>query len=183
MKWWKWLMASVHDLEAMGFSSKERIQHCGHTHAMTPRWARTVGLWGGVATAKQIMQAAGVSRTAYENFKHRHQLQTCGRKQPSLQHDVSLVAYVAVRNLLVGETSPGEAAHAAAKAWRRDPKLNPGMLPVELLLRWADMSIVLEIEGLTDIKFNSLSDAAAEVVYARHTQLSFVPDEAFDIMG
>ncbi len=181
-EWWKWLLATPDQIRKAGLDPRDRVHHCGHRFALTTRWARTVGLWGGVQTAKRIMAVAACERPAYENFKLRHRLRTCGREQPSYEHDIHLTAYIAVDQRLVGSKTPGEAAHAATKIWKTDPDANPGMLGVELLLRWTDMKMVLELEGLDIPRFSLLDDTARQLAYARSSQLDIeVPPEAFDV--
>lgn len=184
MEWWKWLMASAHDLRALRLDPADRVKHCGHRFAITPHWARTVGMWGGTATARTIMDRAGVERAAYENFKHRNRLKTCGRKAPETQDVVSLTAYLVVNAKLIGNATVGEAAAAAAKNWKTHPESHSGMLPVELMLRWTDMAMVLELTGLDPNRFYSMKPETQEAMYAAHSQMRIaVPDEAFDVMG
>lgn len=83
LHWRQWLCASTEFLKEQGHEKKEaRFNRIGHKRALSPRWARSVGMWG-LATSREIMDAVGIdvvatasARGTFDIFKFRHRLWT-----------------------------------------------------------------------------------------------------------
>jgi hypothetical protein len=53
-----------------------RFAETWHTSHLPMNWADTIGMWGGVASTKEIAARAGVELSALKMFKKRHSLKT-----------------------------------------------------------------------------------------------------------
>ena len=73
LSWWDWLTLTPTALKFRGVDPQLRFRETGHIQALSPRWARTVGMWR-VNTSAEIREAAGVSDNAVRVFKHKNVL-------------------------------------------------------------------------------------------------------------
>lgn len=171
-----WLTETNEELYDRGLDPKDRLSMCGHVRALAPVWASTVGMWGGHRTAKDILTHTGVSRTAYNAFRHRHKLQTAASATFGREWFISSVVYADM--LEIPETtgvSDGVRANALSKRYKSGMVPNLGILPAEILIRYETMKDVLSAGNITLEDYNSdiLEDADRAVLYLRGERFSF----------
>lgn len=79
--WWDWLMCPSPELKKRGLDPAERIRFTGHARPLSPRWARTIGMWC-LREPKEIIQVVAPdwnkerSRAIFDMFKNRNHLKT-----------------------------------------------------------------------------------------------------------
>lgn len=130
MTWYEYLTLNDRDLREMlelkyDVDIKEvRYEHTGHTARLTPRWARSVGLWGRIATCIELEHITGVKPKAVRQFGYRHKLDFAGHGGRNSQYVLAARVYEAHLDAVAdrGEYS----VKAAAQKF--------GILPIEAKL-------------------------------------------------
>lgn len=102
----------------------ERERHTGHTRRVQPRWARAIGMWGGIATLLEIAERVDVDvETAHAYAKFR-KLRWRTKKRIFTPSQLGALCLATI----------GTAREVATKL---------GLLPVEVCVYRAAMSVVL----------------------------------------
>lgn len=130
LEWWQWLITPVSVLRVKGLNPGYRFQHTSHRGPLGRRWALSIGYWGGVAPAKEIMNITGSDRNSYNNFRMRWKLKTMGRASADTEaiHPAEIAS--AVCGIIASsDLDKPKAAHLAATRL--------GILPIEAR-RYAD---------------------------------------------
>lgn len=184
LPWWDWLVLSAAELKVRRKKSEHRILYVGHTQPLTMPWARTVGMWGGLATANEVKARSGYLKgTTYGNFRHRWALHTARRKADCLQpYAVAIAAY---REMTVLIDQGHRVGSAAATLWEAGKELAAelrgvsgrpqdecpwiGLLPVEYVLHYYAMQYVLDYHDLTlqQIQDPMYTDTDYKVLWTR----------------
>lgn len=145
LAWWQWLLYSPLELRYLGFYPDERVRHTGHRRALAHRWSLTVGMWGW-SSAKEIREVSGSSWKQYWSFKRYWGLCT-KRSAPVSTHVRAISRAHAEMVVRVAEGKPeGFAAIGAAEIL--------GILPVEALLYYKAVKVVLERNGVSAVQFH-----------------------------
>jgi hypothetical protein len=108
----------------------ERERHTGHVRRLQPRWAGTIGMWGGIEPLAEIAHRAKVDfETAHAYAKFRR-LKWLTKKRVFTQSQLGALCLA----------TPGSACEVA-------PKL--GLLPLEVCLYRAAISVLMIEEQVT----------------------------------
>jgi len=89
------LTRPIRALQRMGIEDvvKTRFEKTWHERPLAKHWTSTIGMWGGVATPKEIMERSGTNASTYKTFRQYYGLTARtagGREQWSLAVDTFL---------------------------------------------------------------------------------------------
>lgn len=111
--WWNWVTCSIVQLVEEGGTSeaevkKIRMKKVGLLKAMQPKWARTIGLWGGVLSAREISTFAGIPLKNVHSYAHTRGLKMQRKGEVNLFQ--AEIAYKAVELMELTDTPVAKAA-------------------------------------------------------------------------
>jgi hypothetical protein len=114
---------AAHGVPASGVTS-ERERMTGHVRRVQPRWAKSIGLWGGVADILTIAEHVGVTVEAAREYA----------KQRGLRWRTKKRAHTPAQLGVLAMATPGTSREAAARL---------GLLPIECCMYRSAITEVL----------------------------------------
>lgn len=90
----------------------ERERHTGHVRRIQPRWARTIGMWGGIADIQTIAEHVDVDVAAAREYARGRRLKSRTKRRAYTPAQLAVVAF-------------------ATSGTSRDAATRLGLLPVE----------------------------------------------------
>lgn len=103
-QWYELLMQPDSDLRRYGLPARRiaemREAQTGHRRSLIPKWCRSIGLWGRVATQVEIEVITGATPKATRRFAENWGLRFAGKYGRTSQFRLAVKVYEEYRNLI-----------------------------------------------------------------------------------